>query len=129
MCNFLWKNLTDERILHPKRFGCWKCHFAEQPIAQVPDHICEPFGEDNYTAGIFFNLSKVFDALDHTKLLKKAEIWRRNYRFRSYLAKRNQLLLILNFRKTRVRYQLPVSVVQQVGRLCECLKFSTKKAD
>ena len=41
MYNHLYKNLTDQKILHPQQFGFRKGHSTEYAIAQLLDQICE----------------------------------------------------------------------------------------
>ena len=102
--NHLYKYLTDQKILHPQQFGFRKGHSTEHAIAQLVDQIYESFENDNYTVGIFVNLLKAFDTVDHTILLKKLEIygitgtnlaW-----FRSYLTNGNQFICINSDNKT-----------------------------
>ena len=104
MYNGLYKYLTDQKILHPQQFGFRKGHSTEHAIAQLVDQIYESFENDNYTVGIFVDLPKAFDTVDHTILLKKLEIygitganlaW-----FRSYLTNRKQYICINNDNKT-----------------------------
>ena len=45
-------------------------HSTEHAIAQLADQIYETFENDNYNVGIFADLSKAFDTVDHTILLK-----------------------------------------------------------
>ena len=70
----LYKYLTDQKILHPQQYGFRKGHSIEHAIAQLVDQIYESFENNNYTVGIFVDLSKVFNKVDHTILLKKVEI-------------------------------------------------------
>ena len=82
-----------------------KGHSTEHAIAQLEDQIYESFeSNDNYTAGFFVDLSKKFDTVTHTVLLKKLEIygitggnlsW-----FGNYLANRKQYICIINGTKT-----------------------------
>ena len=44
------------------------------PFAELVDQIYE-FENDNYTVGIFVDLSKAFDTVDHKVLLKKLKIY------------------------------------------------------
>ena len=74
MYNCLCKYLTDQKTLHPQQFGFRKVHSIEQAIAQLVDQIYESFENGNYTIGIFVDLSKMFNKVDHTILLKKVEI-------------------------------------------------------
>ena len=75
MYNRLYKYLTDQKILHPQQFGFRKDHSTEHAIVQLVDQIYESFENDKYTVGVFINLSKAFDTVDHTILLKKLEIY------------------------------------------------------
>ena len=104
MYNRLYKHLTDQKILHPQQFGFRKGHSAEHVITQLVHQIYESFEKDNYTVGIFVDLSKAFDEVDHAILLKKLEIygitglnlaW-----FRSYLTNRMQYICINNDNNT-----------------------------
>ena len=100
MYSRLYKYLNDQKILHPQQLGFWKGHSNEHLIPQFVDQIYESFENDNCTVGIFVNLSKAFDIVDYTMLLKKLKIygiaganlaW-----FRSYLKNREQYICINN---------------------------------
>ena len=104
MYDLLYKYLTDQKILHQQQFGFRKDHSTEDAIAQLVDQIYESFENDKYTVGIFIDLSKAFDTVDHAIILKKLEIygitganlaW-----FRSYLTNRKQYICINNDTKT-----------------------------
>ena len=100
MYNRLYKYLTDQKILHPQKLGFRKGRSTEHAIDQLVDQIYESFENDNYAVGIVVNLSKAFDTVDQTILLKKLVIngitganlaW-----FRSYLLNRKQYIYIKN---------------------------------
>ena len=74
MYNCLYKYLTDQKTLHPQQFRFRKVRSIEHAIAQLVDQIYESFENDNYTVGIFVDLSEVFNKVDHTILLKKVEM-------------------------------------------------------
>ena len=104
MYNHLYKYLTNKKLLHPQQFGFRKGHSTEHSIAHLVDQIYESFENDEYTVGIFIDLSKEFDTVDHTILLKELEIygitganiaW-----FRSYLTNRKQYICINTDKKT-----------------------------
>ena len=104
MYNRLYQYLTDQKILHSQQVGFRKRHSTEHAIVQFVDQTYESFENDNYTVGIFVNLSKAFDTVDHEILLKKLEIygimganltW-----FRNYLKNRKQYICINNDNKT-----------------------------
>ena len=102
--NRLYKYLTEKKILHPQQFGFRKGHSTEHAIAQVVDQIYESFENDKYAVGIFIDLSKAFDTVDHAILLKKLEIYRITGAslawFRSYLTNIKQYICINNDTKT-----------------------------
>ena len=73
----------------------------------MADQIHESFENDSYTLGVFIDLSKVFDTIDHAILFKKLE----NYGikgtnlawFRIYLINRKQYIQITNDSKSDLR--------------------------
>ena len=94
MCNRLQKYLKDQIILYNKQFGFRTGHSTEHAIAQLVDQIYEAFEKNEYTLGVFIDLSKAFDTVDHSLLLRKLELYGttdRNYTWiKSYLSNRLQ---------------------------------------
>ena len=78
-----------------------KGHYTEHVIAQL---IHESFENDNYTLGVYIDLSKAFDTIDHAILLKKLEnygIKGKNLAwFRSNLTNKEQYIQITNHSKS-----------------------------
>ena len=64
MHNRPYKYLTDQKIFHPQQFGFQKDHSTEHAILQLVDQIYKAFENDNYTIGIFVDLSTAFDTVD-----------------------------------------------------------------
>ena len=103
----LYSCLVNEKILYSKQFGFQKGHSMEHIITQLADQIHESFENGNYTLGVFIDLSKAFETIDHSMLLKKIE----NYGiketnlawFRSYLINRKQYIQITNDNKSDLR--------------------------
>ena len=81
-----------------------KANSAEHAIAYLVDQIYESFENDKYTVGIFIDMSKAFDTVEHTILLKKFEIYvitgANRAWFRSYVTNRKQDICINNDTKT-----------------------------
>ena len=46
-------------------------HSTNQALLELIEQICEWLNKENYLLGIFVDLSKAFDAVDHEILIKK----------------------------------------------------------
>ena len=90
--------MCEEKLLYSKQFGFRKGHSADHAIVHLADQIYESFENDNYTLGVFVDLSKAFDTVDHSILLKKLEMYGVNTTnltwFASYLNGRKQYIKI-----------------------------------
>ena len=94
----LYKYLTTEKLLYSKQFGFQTGPSTEHAIIKVVDQIYKSFEKDHYTLGVFINLSKVFDTVDHTILIRKLEMYGIKginlVTFRSYLTNIMQYISI-----------------------------------
>ena len=66
MYNRICKHLSHSKMLYPKEFGFQKSHSTDHTLLQLVDQIYESF-EHN---GVFVDLSRAFDTVDHNILLK-----------------------------------------------------------
>ena len=70
-------------------------HSTEHAILQLIDQILESFECNKYTLGVFINLSKAFDTVDHSILLKKLELYgvtdRNHSWIKNYLSNRERI--------------------------------------
>ena len=92
MYNRLQKYLKDQNFLYDRQFGFRTGHSTDHVIARLVDLIYKAFEKNEYTLGVFIDLSKAFNTVDHSILLRKLELYGitdRNYAWiKSYLLNR-----------------------------------------
>ena len=106
MYNRLYKHLSNSKILYPKQFGFQKGHSTDHALLQLVDQIYESFERNEYTIGVFIDLSKAFDTVDHNIPLKKLDIYGisgMHLQFRNYLSNRKQYIQIDGWQKTNYK--------------------------
>ena len=108
MYNRLYNFLRENNILYEKQFGFQNSHSTDHAIIQLIDEISKSFEKNEYTLGVFIDLSKAFDTVDHQILLGKLSnygIRNTNYKwFKSYLTNRNQF--VPYDQKKKLKWQL-----------------------
>ena len=96
MYNRLFKYLSENSILYKKQFGFQTSHSTEHAILLLVNQLYQSFDESKFTLGIFIDLSKAFDTVEHKILTKKLELYGIkdcNLRwFESYLSNRKQFI-------------------------------------
>ena len=70
MHNRLYKYLIENNILYSKQFDFQNGHSTDHAVLQLVDQITESFENTKYTLGVFIDLSKAFDTVDRSVLLK-----------------------------------------------------------
>jgi retron-type reverse transcriptase len=96
----LVNHLEINKLLFPHQYGFLKNKSTEHTLLHIVNHISESLNAGNYTIGVFLDLKKAFDVVNHDILLAKlpkygiadtALDW-----FRSYLSGRSQIVDINN---------------------------------
>ena len=96
----LYKYLTKFNILYEYQYGFRKGHSTTQALVEITDRIKSAIDRNELTCGIFIDLTKAFDTVDHSILLQKMHKYgiRGNIHnlFKSYLSNRQQYVKVNN---------------------------------
>ena len=69
----VYKFLCDTRQLYASQYGFRKHHACDQAVGELVAVIAKGIEQKNLTAGVFLDLSKVFDSLEPSTTFKKIE--------------------------------------------------------
>jgi hypothetical protein len=96
MFNRVFNYFSLNNLLYNNQFGFKKNNSTEHAIIQLVREISNSFEKSQFTLGIFIDLSKAFDTVDHDILLYKLNYYGINERvskwFQSYLSNRKQFV-------------------------------------
>ena len=96
MYNRLYSCLNDNSLFFQKQFGFREGHSTNHALIELIDSINDSFNQNKYTLGVFIDLSKAFDTVDHNILLKKLSLYGIKNNsvkwFSSYLSNRKQFI-------------------------------------
>lgn len=92
--NRTYKYLDDNKILYKNQFGFKKNVSTEHAINQFVREISSSFDKNQFTIGVFVDLSKAFDTVNHNILLEKLQYYGIKNKllkwYQSYLTNRKQ---------------------------------------
>lgn len=96
----LYNFLIQNDLLYNSQYGFRNQHSTVNAITEFVGKIVKGFEKNEYTLGVFLDLSKAFDTIDHNILLKKLESYGvrgiSNEWFQSYLSNRWQQVKYTN---------------------------------
>ena len=115
MYNRIYKFFNDSDIIYPLQVGFRQKYSTFYAISSLTEEISRNLDTGNIDGGIFVDLQKAFDTVEHNILLAKLEhygiLGTANNWFKSYLfAENNLFLLIVIFsNQASVKYVVPQS--------------------
>ena len=109
----LYSFLNLHNCIYDLQFGFHAKHSTNHALFSITEMIRDALDNSNFACGIFIDLQKAFDTVDHQILLKKLEHYVirgiANNWFRSYLTNRKQFVSINGFNSTSkfMKYGVP----------------------
>ena len=117
----LYNFLTKHNVIYELQFGFRKKHSTTHALMKLTEDIRHSLDSGNFSCGVFIDLQKAFDTVDHNILLAKLEHYgvrgTTNEWFKSYLSKRKQFVSINGFISENVEMNYGVPQGSVLGPL------------
>ena len=101
MFNRIYKFLENKKCIYDLQFGFRSKHSTNHTLIQITENIRKALDNKQYACGIFIDLQKAFDTVNHHILLDKLNYYgirgTGNNWFKSYLSNRSQYVSIQGF--------------------------------
>ena len=92
----MYEYLTKNNLPFDKQFGFRKGHSTEHALIELVNKIYDSLNKNKYILGVFIDLSKAFDTVNHNILLKKLKLYGTENSclkwFTRYLSQRKQYI-------------------------------------
>ena len=99
--NRVYRFLEEQNCIYSLQFGFRKKHATNHALIEITEKVRKALDNDEYACGIFVDLQKAFDTVNHKILIKKLDHYgirgTANNWFASYLDDRKQYVSILGF--------------------------------
>ena len=109
----LYSFFTSQNMIYDNQYGFRKSHSTSHAINHSIAHITNELSKNKFVLGIFIDLSKAFDTIDHDKLILKLDRYgirgTANTLIKNYLSNRNQYTECLNEKSEHllIKYGVP----------------------
>ena len=107
MYNRTYQYFKENDMFFPKQFGFQVNNSTHHAILNLTDDILTSFEKGQFTLGVFIDLSKAFDTVNHSSLLHKLELYGIKGKclnwFKSYLKDRQQFVSLGRYEKSLCR--------------------------
>ena len=117
----LYDFLTKHNCIYELQFGFRKKHSTIHALMKLTDNIRHSLDNGSFSCGIFIDLQKAFDTVDHNILLAKLEHYgvrgKANEWFKSYLNNRRQFVSINGFTSDEAEMKFGVPQGSVLGPL------------
>ena len=121
MCNKIYKFFSDNNLIYSLQFGFRQKYSTIHALISLTESIGKNLDEGNIGCGIFVDLQKAFDTVEHDILLSKLEHYGirglANEWFKSYLSNRKQYVSINGYHSNLADVKFGVPQVSLLGPL------------